>query len=106
MGAVLQMVSEPPLEADGITVLSAQLLQRLAVMNRAARALREMGYRIVEEEPTPVRGARPVIKIERGTQQSIGPLLDRSKGRQWRNECGRKHGFTDFMDVTVTWEEA
>lgn len=106
MGAVLQMVNEAPVEAVGITVLSAQLLRRLAVMNKAARSLREMGYRVVGEEPVPARGARPVIKIERGMQQSIGPLLDCSQGRMWRNEGGKKHGFTAFMDVTVTWEEA
>ena len=56
------------------------------------------------------RGAvvRAVVhdEIDRDRQASIGPLLDRSRGRQWRTEAGKKRGFTEFQGVTVTWEEA
>ena len=53
-----------------------------------------------------MRGGKPEVLIDRDRQASIGPLLDRSRGRQWRTEAGKKRGFTEFQGVTVTWEEA
>ena len=92
-----------------IRVLNDQLIGRLAVMNTAARALRAMGYRVTRQELNPkscIGGSRPEVQIDRGSTQSIVPLLDNSRGRQWRNDGGKKRGYTEFKGVTVSWEEA
>jgi hypothetical protein len=109
MAAALRIVTcnpEPTLEDSMIRVLNDSFIGRLAVMNTAARALRAMGYRVTRQELNPARGSRPEVQIDRGTTQSIVPLLDNSRGRQWRNEGGKKRGYTEFKGVTVSWEEA
>jgi hypothetical protein len=109
MAAALRIVTcnpEPTLEDSMIRVLNDSFIGRLAVMNTAARALRAMGYRVTRQELNPARGSRPEVQIDRGTAQSIVPLLDNSRGRQWRNEGGKKRGYTEFKGVTVSWEEA
>lgn len=106
MAAVLHIVSQAPAEVSVSKVFNESFIGRLATMNKAARALRELGYRVIRQELTPVRGSRPEIQIERDATRSIGPLLDRSKGRQWRTEGGKKRGYTEFQGVTVCWEEA
>lgn len=106
MAAVLHIVSTSPMEVSMTKVLNESFIGRLAAMNSAARSLREMGYRVVRQELNPARGNRPTVHIDRGTTQSIGPLLDCSKGRQWLNEGGKKRGYTEFKGVTVSWEEA
>ena len=76
----------------------------------AVRALRDIGYRVVAQTLFPSHrhgiGDKPLVQIDRDGQTSIGPLLDCSRGRQWRTEAGKKRGFTEFQGVTVTWEEA
>ncbi|WP_207002929.1 hypothetical protein [Trinickia mobilis] len=93
-------------ESDLFRVFNPRLRQRLTAMNTATRALREMGYRIVDQQLTATPGDRPIIQIDRAAQQSISPLLDLTTDRQWRNESGKKRGFVAFMNVTVTWEPA
>lgn len=87
-------------------VFTSDLQQRLETVNRAARVLREMGYRIVWERFAQTYCAYPMIKIDRTPQPSLGLLLSHAKGHTWRKEGGRLQGFTEFMDVTITWEEA
>ncbi len=109
MAASLRIVTcnpEPTLEDSMIRVLNDSFIGRLAVMNTAARALRAMGYRVTRQELNPARGSRPEVQIDRGTTQSIVPLLDNSRGRQWRSEGGKKRGYAEFKGVTVSWEEA
>ena len=108
MGALLKIVQAPTVMHQETTcrVLNAGLVDRLGAMNAAVRTLRDMGYRVIAQTLFPVRGGNPEVLIDRDRQASIGPLLDRSHGRQWRNEGGKKCGFTEFQGVTVTWEEA
>ena len=108
MGAVLKIVQPPAVVAQesASRVLNAGLVDRLGAMNAAVRSLRDMGYRVIAQTLFPVRGGNPEVLIDRDRQASIGPLLDRSRGRQWRNQGGKKCGFTEFHGVTVTWEEA
>lgn len=89
-----------------LRVLTLDLQQRLKTANRAARVLREMGYRILWQQFSPTRCPAPKIKIERTAQQSLSPLLSRAKGHSWRKEGERLQGFTEFMNVTITWDEA
>lgn len=108
MGALLKIV-EPPavmVQESACRVLNAGLVDRLSVTNAAVRALRDMGYRVVAQTLVPMRGDRPEVSIERDREQSIGMLLDCSRGRQWRSEGGKTRGSTEFQGVTVTWEEA
>ena len=107
MGALLKIVQAPAVVAQesASRVLNAGLVDRLGAMNAAVRSLRDMGYRVVAQTLFPVRGGKPEVLIDRDRQASIGPLLDRSRGRQWRTEAGKKRGFTEFQGVTVTWEE-
>lgn len=108
MAAVLHIVAcnpEPTLEDSMIRVLNDSFIGRLALMNNAARALRAMGYRVIRQEHSPARGNRPEMQIERNRQTSIGPLLDRSKNREWRNVGNKKRGYAEFFGVTVCWEE-
>jgi hypothetical protein len=107
MGALLKIVQAPTVVAQeaAFRVLNAGLVDRLGAMNAAVRTLRDMGYRVIAQTLFPVRGGNPEVLIDRDRQASIGPLLDRSRGRQWRNEGGKKFGFTEFQGVTVTWEE-
>lgn len=112
MGALLKIV-EPPVavvQERACRVLNAGLVNRLGAMNAAVRTLRDMGYRVVAQTLFPPHrhsiGSKPLVQIERDRQASIGPLLERSRDRAWRDEGGKKRGFTDFQGVTVTWEEA
>lgn len=95
-----------PALPDGFRVFTAILIGRLAVMNAAVRALREMGYQVIAQALFPVRGDMPEVVIQRSPQKSIGPLLDCSGKRYWRNEAGHKFGVAEFQGVTVTWEES
>ena len=106
MAAILYIVSQVPSEVSMSMVFNESFIGRLATMNKAARALRELGYRVVRQELNPSRGHRPEVQVERDATPSIGPLLDRSKGRMWRTEGGKKRGYTEFQGVTVCWEEA
>ena len=107
MGALLKIVQPPAVVAQesACRVLNAGLVDRLGAMNAAVRTLRDMGYRVVAQTLFPVRGGLPEVLIARDRQASIGPLLDRSRGRHWRTEAGVKRGFTEFQGVTATWEE-
>ena len=100
MGAVLNIVQAPAVVAQesASRVLNAGLVDRLGAMNAAVRSLRDMGYRVVAQTLFPVRGGKPEVLIDRDRQASIGPLLDRSRGRQWRTDRDRRCG-----QGGVTW---
>lgn len=110
MGALLKIVQPPAVVAQesACRVLNAGLVDRLGAMNAAVRTLRDMGYRVVAQTLFPPRrpgiGANPLVQIDL-VDRSIRPLLARSRGRIWRNEGGKKCGFTDLLGVTVIWEE-
>jgi len=106
MGAVLQIVSQPSVAASVSKVFNESFVGRLATLNSAARALRDMGYRVVRQELNPARGSRPEIGVARGAARSIVPLLDRAEGRFWRYDDGKKRGYAEFRGVTVCWEDA
>ncbi|MGP8432018.1 hypothetical protein ACT2FY_42855 [Paraburkholderia fungorum] len=100
----LTVVSPAPASPHRGTVLSASLVERLAVLNAAARELRAMGYRIVEELPRMDRD-RAEIRIER-TARSIAGLLDRGRNHAWKTGANdQKIGYTVFRDVIVSWGE-
>ncbi|WP_353189562.1 hypothetical protein [Pandoraea pnomenusa] len=108
MGVTLTVVSPlaPQVQESVCRVFNVGLTDRLGAANCAARALREMGYRVVGQILYPERGNHPELRIVRDRQTSIGPLLDRSGERLWRNEGGVKRGYAVFLGVTVTWEDA
>ena len=107
MAATLTVVSPaiPQPQECVCRVFNAGLTDRLGAANCAARALREMGYRVVGQILYPERGNQPELRIVRDRQTSIGPLLDRAGDRLWRNEGGVKRGYALFQGVTVTWED-
>ncbi|MCE1186192.1 MAG: hypothetical protein LWW92_11385 [Rhodocyclales bacterium] len=108
MGALLKLVqpiNTVPANESACRVLNNRMTDRLSTVNNAVRTLRAMGYRVLAQTLFPVRGGRPEVLIARNGQVSIGPLLDRSRGRQWITEAGKKRGLCEFQGVTVTWEE-
>lgn len=64
MGAVLNFPGfEPPSPSAMPTILTGELLQRIATMNNTARKLRALGYRIVDEDASPNDGGSPIIQV-------------------------------------------
>ena len=84
-------------------VLADSLLDRLAQLNRARRALREMNLRIARVIWC---DGRPFIEIEREPNVSLSPLLDRMGRRIFRCVNGRTRIAGPFLGVTVCWFES
>lgn len=101
---MLKVVSTSPERRFG-RVLSSQLASRLCLANTAARALRELGYRVIREDLFPKSGDCPEIEIQRD-EKPIGPLLDRTRDRLWFEVEGCKRCRATFAGIKVTWREA
>lgn len=84
------------------SVLTPSFEQRLAVLNRAIRALRDLGLRVVW---TRLAGPLPQVHINRDCTQSISPLLDRMGPRSFRTDEGYTMVSGEFEGVIVTWAE-
>ncbi|WP_157125695.1 hypothetical protein [Pandoraea norimbergensis] len=108
MGASLTVVPTtlPQVKESVCRVFNPGLTDRLGVANCAARALRDMGYRVIDQVLYPERGDKPELRIVRDRQTSISPLLDAAGERRWRNEGGVRRGYAVFHGVTVSWEDA
>lgn len=102
----LRIVNAAAAEAHAATILTNDLIDRLATSNRACRKLREMGYRIVDQDlRMGSKRQRPWVKITMAESQSVAPLMDAADSRpEWRFFGSIKHGCVDFMDVAVLWE--
>lgn len=83
-------------------VLAGGLLDRLAMLNRARRALRDMNLRIAR---VVWLDGRPCVEIEREPSVSLAPLLDRMGRRVFRCVDGRIRIAGEFEGVTVCWFE-
>ncbi len=94
-------------------VLNAATAARIARVNEAMRALRNMEIRVIQHSLAgiPPVTCAPVVRIERDPTRSIAPLLDKAGARTFGPEFDRD-GRTvrvvsaPFMAVYVMWEEA
>ena len=103
VGADLRLVNAVEARYEA-TVLTDNLIDRLSVTNRACRALRDMGYRIVNHD-LQMEKYMPRIKIALTERQSVAPLLDAASTMVMMNEIdGSKHGSVFFMNAKVIWE--
>lgn len=84
-------------------VFTASVLERLAQLNHAERALRGMGLRVLQVS---WGESRPVIRIERSATTSIAPLLDRMGMRSFKPNEGATDVWGEFEGVTVCWRES
>ncbi len=84
-------------------VLADSLLDRLAQLNRARRALRDMKLRVARVIWC---DGSPFIEIEREPNVSLSPLLDRMGQRVFRCANGRTRIAGSFLGVTVCWYES
>ena len=105
MGTLLNL--RPPLASmpASACVLTEARVRRLADMNAASRKLRELGYRIVEEQLEGTDG-RPRILIDSGTETDIAPLLQHAGTPSWQRLGDRRIGRVSLNGVLVTWERA
>lgn len=46
------------------TIFTPQLIERMSLINRTARTLRALGYRVIDEDVSPNDGGSPIIQIE------------------------------------------
>jgi hypothetical protein len=109
MAALLQLVSTEPALPPAILaapheprVFSASFQERLAQLNRAERALRAMGLRVVWSSLT---GTMPHAHIQRDANVSLAGLLERLGPRTFREEDTGKLVSGEFEGVTVSWRE-
>lgn len=101
-----------PADAPAPRVLCVETNRRLALMNAAVRALRELGVRIegarIEGEFPAEDG--PSIRIARDPAKPFGPFLDAAGPRLWMvlptADRPVKVAACLFMGVWVIWEEA
>lgn len=93
-------------ENTSLRVFNPTFQKCLEKVNHTTRALRYMGYRIIWQRLPPLYPHGPIIKIDRGKQQSFRPLLDQANSHRWCHQQGRLYGFTYFMETTITWEES
>ncbi len=85
------------------SVLTQNVVDRLARLNGAVRRLREWHIRVLE---TDVSGARPRVRIERAPSTSIAALLDAASPRQYLPaRAGRREARCLLDDVLICWEE-
>lgn len=84
-------------------VLADSLLDRLAQLNRARRALRDMNLRVARVVWC---DGSPFIEIEREPHVSLNALLDRMGRRVFRCVNGRTRITGSFLGVTVCWFES
>jgi len=84
-------------------VFTDSFQERLATLNTADRALREMGFHSVW---TRLAGPKPEVHLHRDIAVSMGPLLDKMGPRAFRSVdegCTMISG--EFMGVIVSWCE-
>lgn len=101
-----------PADAPRPRVLCEETNRRLALMNVAVRALRELGVRIagcrIDGEFPAEDG--PSIRIERDPCKPFGAFLDAAGPRRWMALATEGRPVTTaacvFMGVWVIWEEA
>ena len=100
-----------PADAPAPRVLCGEMSRRLAALNAAARELRRLGVRIVEQALDGAFPAdnEPSIRIERDPATPFGPFLDAALPRTWvritRDGQILSVAYTSFHGVLVTWEE-
>lgn len=105
MGAHLQLInpSVPPVHRHEPRVFTASFQGNLAQINHAERELRRLGLHVLRSR---IDGARPQVFIQRDTQLSIAPLLDRMGPRSFREGYGCTTVSGEFEGVIVSWVEA
>ena len=92
-------------------VLNTDMLERLTLLNRVVREIREMGIpivsaRVVGEFPSE---GEPSVRIRRDLDRSIAPLLDAAGPRMsWMRRQGGRDTWTTYCTlagVLILWEE-
>lgn len=79
-------------------ILTHDLVGRLAECNAAARAVRAMGYRVVEEDAAPNDGGKPVLLVDLN-QQPVERLLNQCDASTRLAATGRITGL--FQGVRI-----
>lgn len=83
-------------------VFTGDFQERLSLLNKAERELRDMGLHVVY---TQLAGPRPQAHIHRDADKSIGPLMDRMGPRGFTSCDGGVVISGEFMGVIVSWVE-
>lgn len=84
------------------SVFTAAVLRRLADSNTAARALRDMRYRVMAEDPIPNDEGRPILLLDLNGQPAER-LLNQCHASTRLSATGRVTAH--FMDVRVIFQE-
>jgi hypothetical protein len=112
MSVPMQIIHSAPPHVGRFRVFNDALVDRLAKVNAAARALRRMGYRIVREDLCGTSAQRPIIEISRNRIDSLIPLLDYAalagSRPHWLTLTSCPRFAIDVLGVTVmcAWDEA
>jgi hypothetical protein len=92
----------PPPSTLAPAVLTPSMQERLASINAATRALRELGLHVIWSK---LAGPIPQAHIRRDGAVSMAPLMDRMGPRSFRHEGGCTVVSGEFMGVLVSWLE-
>lgn len=105
MGAHLQLInpSAHVVHHHEPRVFTPSFQGRLAQINHAERELRRLGLHVLRSRTD---GEMPHVHIQRDTQVSIAPLLDRMGPRSFREGYGCTTVSGAFEGVIVSWVEA
>ncbi|MGQ0708734.1 MAG: hypothetical protein ACT4NV_03190 [Rhodoferax sp.] len=99
--AVTTLVIQP--DAPQPRVFTPPVLERLAQLNHAERALRTLGLQVVWSK---LAGPKPQVHIHRDGVKSLAPLLDRMGPRSFHKEGGCTVVSGEYLGVIVSWAEA
>jgi hypothetical protein len=87
-------------------VFTEEFASRLEAVNRVARELRALGYRVVRETLYPGQTDRPTIEVEPGTVRQVQPLVELGHGRTVENMPDGSRCCSIHRDgVRVMWRE-
>lgn len=65
MGNVISLFPVPAVDQSILpTIFTGEVIAHLSLCNSASRALRSLGYQIIDEDPVPDDGGTPIIQIE------------------------------------------
>lgn len=80
------------------------LIKRLATLNAAARSLRSMGYRLLDQRVQMGDGGTPVIVIGPGRERASNPLRRATTATTTYRQDNETYACVDYMGVKVIWK--
>ncbi len=107
MTAVLHLV-RPIAHTEHVMsrVFTEEFVSRLKLVNRVARELRAMGYRVVQESLYPGQTDRPTITVTPGSTKQLKPLLELGHGRTIETQAdGSRLCSIHYQGIRVAWKE-